>query len=81
MIDVTKKYENMIDSFNADYILALNDSYGINYMVQSLKRIKNKESLTKKDEKLLEDLYLLSELDFNLRHGFIKIVKVNENEK
>lgn len=80
MIDVTEKYENMISSFESDYHLIMSDPYGINYMVQSLKRIKNKEKLTKNDEKLLEDLYLLCDLDFNLRHGFIKIVKVNENE-
>ena len=80
MIDITEKYKNMIDSFNADYILALNNSYGITYMTQSLKRIKNNEKLLEKDKELLKDLDLLNELNFNLRHGFIKIVKVNENE-
>lgn len=81
MIDITERYKDMIDSFNADYILAINSKYGIRFMVQSLKRIKFKRNLTNQDIKLFKDVVLLDDLNFNLRHGFVKIVKVEDNEK
>ena len=81
MIDITERYKDMIDSFNADYIYAINSKYGISCMVQSLKRIKFKRNLTNQDIRLLKDLDSLNELNFNLRHGFVKIVKVENNGK
>jgi len=59
------KYNNMIQSFSADFDLALGG-----YCLTNLQQLINK-----KDSKLLKDIQLLSELDFNLRHGKIKIVK------
>lgn len=77
MKDITKEYVDMLESFEADYNLLLNDSFGIRYMNQVITRIKNKEKLTKKDLKLLEDLGLLKKLVYDLNHGFVKIMKID----
>lgn len=77
--DVTNKYKDMIESFECDFDLALNESFGLTYMNQMLKRIKNKEKLMKKDLIFLKDFELLQELSFKIRHNEIIIIeKVGE---
>ena len=74
--DVTDKYYEMLDSFRADNTLKVMEiqeneiAYGESYFDIEKRLIKNK------NEKLMHDIELLEELEFNLRHDFIKIVKV-----
>lgn len=81
MNDISEKYKNMLDSFECDFDLILDNSYGIIWFNQMIKRIKNKDKLMKKDEQFLKDLDLLSELSFNLRHGYCKIVENKQLDK
>lgn len=81
MNDVSEKYKNMLDSFECDFDLILDNSYGITWFNQMIKRIKNKDKLMKEDEQFLKDLDLLSELSFNLRHGYCKIVENMQSDK
>lgn len=70
MKDVTAKYFDMIHSFECDFSLAL-DSYSqfsLSYL-QDLISIHN-------DINLLNDIKLLQELSFNLRHEKIKIFEI-----
>lgn len=64
----TTKYDNMLSSFNCDFTLAENGQ---------MKLAELDDLIKKEDKKLLKDIELLSELDFNLRHGKIQIVEVN----
>ncbi len=74
-MDITDKYLDMLESFENDYNLLINDSYGLTGMNQCIKRIKNNEKLLPGDKKLLNDLDLLRQLTYDLRFGFIKIIK------
>lgn len=73
-IDISDKYMNVLDSFEADYNLLLNDPYGLTYMNQCIKRIKDGKKLLPNDKKLLNDIDLLRQLNYDLRFGFVKIV-------
>ncbi|MBQ9920138.1 MAG: hypothetical protein IJO49_04880 [Clostridia bacterium] len=63
----TTKYNFMISSFACDFYLAQEDCNKL----RELQRM-----IDEKDEKLIKDIELLSELEFNLRHGKVKIVEV-----
>lgn len=59
--DVTSDFENMIQSFAADFELAINS--------------KNKIAIASKNPRLLHDIEKLSELAFYLRTNQVKIIK------
>lgn len=59
--DVTSDFNNMIQSFAADYELAING--------------KNKIAIASKNPRLLHDIDKLSELAFYLRTNQVKIIK------
>ena len=67
--DVSSKYYNMLNSFNADNILKEEGKYFD----------KEKELFKNKDERLMKDIELLKELEFNLRHEFVKIVEIDRD--
>lgn len=67
MKDVTNKYINMIEAFECDFSLAKSSYRKISYL---------QDGIDKKDENLMEDINLLEELSFGLRHGFLKIYDV-----
>ena len=71
-IDKTNKYVNMIEAFECDFSLAKEN--GSHYQVGKLQAM-----IESRDEGLMKDIDLLSELSFNLRHGKAKIVEV-END-
>lgn len=72
LIDITSKYLDMICSFECDFSLACDVScdFDLNELQE---QIDNNLNL-----KLNHDIELLKELSFNLRHGTVKIVQVNE---
>lgn len=78
--DVTDKYYEMINSFRADNIVKVREvkdnliSFGKSYFEIEKRMIKNN------DERLMGDIELLDELVFNLRHEYIKIVRVERGE-
>lgn len=71
LIDVTPKYLDMVCSFECDFSLACDVSckFDLNELQE---QIYNNSNL-----KLNNDIELLKELSFNLRHGIVKIVQIN----
>ena len=67
MKDVTDEYKNMIVSFSADFELAQDGVFRL-------------ADLDLKNEKLSEDIRLLSRLEFELRHGISKIMDVRKGD-
>lgn len=67
--DVSDKYYDMLNSFNADNILKEEGKYFD----------KEKELFKNKDKRLMKDIELLKELEFNLRHEFVKIVEIDRD--
>lgn len=67
--DVTSKYYDMLNSFNADNILKEEGKYFD----------KEKELFKNKDKRLMKDIELLKELEFNLRHEFVKIIEIDRD--
>ena len=78
--DVTNKYYEMLNSFRADNTLKVAEiqenkiAYDESFFDIEKRLIKNN------DERLMHDIELLEELEFNLRHEFIKIVRVERGE-
>lgn len=81
--DVTEKYYEMLNSFNADN----------NLKVAEIKENKiaydksffeiEKDLIRNNNVRFMDDIELLNELEFDLRHEFVKIVKIDrdgENE-
>lgn len=68
----TKKYNEMLSSFAADFYFAKQSDYKL----KELQRM-----IDTKDERLMKDIELLSELEFNLRHGKVMIIEVQNDEK
>ena len=77
--DVTDKYYEMLDSFRADNTLKVMEiqeneiAYGESYFDIEKRLIKNK------NEKLMNDIELLEELEFELRHDNIRIVRIDKD--
>lgn len=67
MKDVTKKYINMIESFECDFALL-----DIKLNEEGKEKIRIDFPISKQ---LYDDVELLKELSFNLRHEKIKIVE------
>ena len=72
--DVTEKYIQMLESFEADYYLLLNEKE--KFLLLFLNFYINFDN-----NKLFSDIKLLEELSFNLRHKKMKIVLENKEEK
>lgn len=70
-VDKTDKYVDMIEAFEGDFILAQNNPH---YPISKLQIM-----IKDKDEELMKDIDLLSELSFYLRHGKAKIVEVKND--
>ena len=70
--DKTDKYVNMIEAFECDFSLAKENN--THYQISKLQAM-----IESRDEGLMKDIDLLSELSFNLRHGKAKIVEVKNN--
>lgn len=72
--DLTKKYARMVESFECDFSLAVEqgEKYG-KYGLDDL-QVKIEHG----DKKLLSDIELLKELSYGLRSGKLKIVKEPE---
>ena len=69
--DITKKYINMIEAFECDFALARDGERDLRHLQQGIKD---------KDTSLMKDIRLLEELSFNLRHGKVKIISVEETK-
>lgn len=67
MKDVTNKYINMIEAFECDFVLAKDGKERLTSLQQNIED---------KDKDLLEDINLLQELSFNLRHNRAKIYEL-----
>lgn len=72
MKDVTNKYIFMIDSFSCDFNLAADDDSDFS-LEEMQEQIENNLNL-----RLSNDIELLSELSFNLRHGYVKILDIRD---
>ena len=70
--DKTNKYVNMIEAFECDFSLAKENN--THYQISKLQAM-----IESRDEGLMKDIDLLSELSFNLRHGKAKIVEVKND--
>lgn len=70
MNDVTDKYRNMIDAFEADFTLAADacESFELGML---------QEKIEDGDGRLLADISLLSELSFGIRCGLLKIMQTH----
>lgn len=68
---VTDKYSNMIQAFESDFSLAKENDVPFN-----LKEIQ--KLIDNEDERILNDIKLLEELSFKIRHNQIEIVEVKE---
>lgn len=69
--DQTKKYARMVESFECDFTLAIEqgEKYGLDDLQVKIEH---------RDKKLLSDIELLKELSYGLRSGKLKIVKEPE---
>ena len=78
--DVTYKYYNMINSFSADNLIKVREiqdneiAFGESFYEVEKRLIKNNY------EGLMNDIELLEELEFNLRRGIVKIVRVESED-
>lgn len=66
----TDKFNHMISAFQCDFSLA---KEGGKYSLAALD-----SKIRKEDKTLMKDIELLEELEWNLRNGYMKIVKVND---
>lgn len=69
--DQTKKYARMVESFECDFTLAIEqgNEYGLDDLQLKIEQ---------GDKKLLSDIELLKELSYGLRSGKLKIIKEPE---
>lgn len=70
MKDITNKYAGMIESFECDFSLA-SDKHSL-FNIGKLQ-----EKINTGDKRMLNDIELLKELSFNIRHNKIKIIQNN----
>jgi hypothetical protein len=69
--DQTKKYADMIESFECDFSLAAepNRKYGLDCLQVKIER---------GNKRMLADIKLLQELSYGVRNGILRIVKQSE---
>lgn len=70
VMDLTKKYLNMIMSFECDFALA-SDNKNEFSLIEIQEQINDKSNLS-----LLNDIELLKELSFGIRHNKIMIIGI-----
>ena len=71
MKDITSKYKDMIEAFECDFNLSQKGSFPLEYL---------QEKIDNKNERILNDIELLSELSFILRHNQAKIMLVEDSD-
>lgn len=69
--DVTKKYAHMIERFECDFSLAMDEED--NFTLNSLQ-----SQIDQRNEQLISDINLMGELAFGLRTGDLKIVSYEQ---
>ena len=80
MKDVTSKYYDMLNSFRADNSVKVREiqeddiAFGESYYDIEKRLIKNN------DKRLMKDIELLEELEFDLRHERVKIIQIEGDE-
>lgn len=67
MTDVTDRYSSMIESFECDFNLAAEGEISLSIL---------QESINKQDPRLMQDIELLREMSYAVRHGKVKIMHV-----
>lgn len=67
--DINEKFSRMISAFQCDFSLAKQGKQSIFELNSKIKR---------REEKIMEDIELLEELEWNLRNGYMKIVRTEE---
>ena len=78
--DVTDKYYDMLNSFRADNVIKVSEvknnefAFGESYYEMEKRLIKSD------DKRLMNDIDLLNELEFYIRHKNIKIIRVKSEE-
>lgn len=67
IVDVTDKYKDMLESFECDFAVAKDnpDKYSLNNL---------QKLIESENHKILNDIDLLQELSFMLRHGQAQII-------
>lgn len=79
--DVTDEYYNMLNSFRADNSLKVREIKDNEIAFHKSFFEIEKDLIKENNVHYMEDIELLEELEFNLRHEFIKIVKVEREDK
>ena len=74
IVDITNKYSDMIESFECDFSIAKDNPN--KYSLSNLQTMIDNE-----DEKILEDIKLLQELSFMLRHGQAQIITFEDTNE
>lgn len=72
MSKTVTKYNNAIESFSADFQLALMGEHKLNELNSMIRN---------KNERLLHDIDLLDELDYGIRYGRLAIVEIPTEEQ
>lgn len=78
--DVTDKYYNMLNSFRADNTIKIREIKDNEITFHKSFFDIEKDLIRENNVHYMEDVELLNELEFNLRHEFIKIVRVEREE-
>lgn len=78
--DVTDKYYNMLNSFRADITVKIREIKDNEIAFHKSFFDIEKDLIRENNVHFMEDIELLNELEFNLRHEFIKIVRVEREE-
>ena len=73
-------FEYFCEEIKAKHVIIFKDGDNTNYYYKNLKQISKLQAMIEsRDEGLMKDIDLLSELSFNLRHGKAKIVEVKND--
>lgn len=78
--DVTDEYYNMLNSFRADNAIKIREIKDNEIAFHKSFFDIEKDLIRENNVHFMEDIELLNELEFNLRHEFIKIVRVEREE-
>lgn len=76
--DVTDKYYEMLDSFRADNTLKVMEIQENEIAFDESYFDIEKRLIKHKNKKLMNDINLLEELEFELRHDNIRIVRIDK---
>ena len=77
--DVTNKYYDMINSFRADNTIKISEIQDNKIAFDKSYFEVEKELIKNKNQRLMNDIELLEELEFGLRHEYLKIVEIDRD--